>query len=173
MKINEINIEGYQTILLDRDGTINVQIVGGYVRKWKEFMFIPTVIETIASWSKHVKHIFIVTNQRGVGLGKYSEDDLSDIHTNMMTRIENAGGAIDGIYYCTSVTNEDIRRKPGRGMFDDILRDYPDVDPQKTLMIGDSDIDRKFAASCGIAFQRVDSLKQVGDKVYWVNSKCE
>ena len=170
MKINEVDIKGYDTILLDRDGTINVHIIGDYVRKWEDFEFIPNTKEMIAFWSTRVKHIFIVTNQRGIGKGKYTEEDLKDIHAHMLAEIDKAGGCIDGIYFCTSLTEEDIRRKPGRGMFYDILRDHPDVDPSKTLMIGDGDVDRDFAKNCGIDFQRIDSFKCEGNCKYWVNT---
>ena len=48
MKINEVDIRKYDTLLLDRDGTINVHIIGDYVRCWENFEFIPNVVETIA-----------------------------------------------------------------------------------------------------------------------------
>lgn len=169
MQINMVDVQGYDTLLLDRDGTINVHIIGDYVRKWEDFEFIPIALETMPYFAKHFKHIFIVTNQRGIGKGKYTEEDLADVHQKMVTEIEKVGGRIDGIYYCTSLTEEDIRRKPGRGMFDDILRDHPDVDPAKTIMIGDGDVDKEFAKNCGIAFARVDSLKREGDVKYWVH----
>ena len=170
MKIEEIDISGYDTILLDRDGTINVHVIGDYVRKWEDFEFIPNVVDTIAQWSKILRHIFIVTNQRGISKGKYTEEDLSDIHSHMVAEIENAGGRIDGIYYCTALTEEDNRRKPGRGMFDDILRDYPDVNPATTMMVGDGDVDMEFAKNCGIKGIKIDSLKKESEKYYWVNS---
>lgn len=170
MTINIVNVQGYDTLLLDRDGTINVHIIGDYVRKWEDFEFIPIALETMPYFAKHFKHIFIVTNQRGIGKGKYTEEDLADVHQKMVAEIEKVGGRIDGIYYCTSLTEDDIRRKPGRGMFDDILRDHPDVDPTKTIMIGDGDVDRDFAKNCGIAFARVDSLKREGAVKYWVHS---
>lgn len=88
----------------------------------------------------------------------------------MVEVIEKSGGRIDHIYFCSSLTNEDIRRKPGRGMFDDILHDYPDVEISKTLMIGDSDVDCEFAHNCGIDFIQVDSLKRDGNRTYWVLS---
>ena len=170
MKIEEIDISGYDTILLDRDGTINVHIIGDYVRKWEDFEFIPNVVDTIARWSNIVKHIFIVTNQRGIGKGKYTEEDLSDIHSHMVAEIEKAGGRIDGIYFCPSLTEKDIRRKPGKGMFDDILRDYPDVNPATTMMLGDGDVDMEFAKNCGIKGIKIDSLKKESENYYWVNS---
>ena len=170
MKINNIDISKYDTILLDRDGTINVHIVGDYVRKKEQFQFIPNVIDTISFWSTRVSHIFVVTNQRGIGKGKFTETDLDDIHRYMISEIEKAGGRIDGIYFCSSLTDDDNRRKPGRGMFDDILREHPDVKPEKTLMVGDGDVDRNFALNCGIDFVRVDSMKREGACVYWVNT---
>ena len=37
-------------------------------------------------------------------------------------------------------------------MWDDIQRDYPDVKPDSTLMVGDDDVDMEFAQNCSIAF---------------------
>ncbi len=170
MKLSEIKIEPYDTLLLDRDGTINVHLIGDYVKNWNEFEFIPGVLDVMPRFAKHFKHIFIVTNQRGIGKGKYTESDLADIHTHMIAEIEKAGGRIDGIYYCTSLTEEDIRRKPGRGMFDDILRDFSDVEPEKTLMIGDGDVDEEFAKNCGISSCRVDSLKKENGEYKWIKA---
>ena len=170
MKLKDISIEGYETLLLDRDGTINVHIIGDYVRKWEDFEFIPEVLEIFPKFAQHFKHIFVVTNQRGIGKGKYTDKDLADVHSKMIVEIEKVGGRIDGIYYCSALTEEDIRRKPGRGMFDDILRDYPDIDPAKTLMIGDGDVDMNFAKNCGIKGVKIDSLKKEGDKYYWVEA---
>lgn len=168
MKLSEIDIKPYDTLLLDRDGTINVHLIGDYVKNWKEFEFIPGVLDAMPLFAHHFKHIFIVTNQRGIGKGKYTEADLADIHQHMMDAIQKSGGRIDGIYYCTSLTEEDHRRKPGTGMFEDILRDYPDVDPSKTLMLGDGDVDKEFARNCGIAFCRVDSLKNDAGEYKWI-----
>jgi D-glycero-D-manno-heptose 1,7-bisphosphate phosphatase len=160
MQLKDVDISKYDTLLLDRDGTINVHIIGDYVRSWSDFEFIPGVFEALAKFAKHFRYIFIVTNQRGIGKGKYTEHDLADIHARMRAEIENHGGRIDGIYYCTALDESDIRRKPGRGMFDDILQDHPDVEPAKCLMLGDGDVDMEFAKNCGIAGMKVDSVKK-------------
>ena len=98
MKLNDIDISNYNTLLLDRDGTINVHIIGDYVRNWDDFEFIPGVFEALAKFAKHFKHIFIVTNQRGIGKGKYTERDLADIHSHMCAEIKKHDGYNDGIY---------------------------------------------------------------------------
>ena len=170
MKLSEIDIKPFDTLLLDRDGTINVHLIGDYVKNWSEFEFIPGVLDAMPKFAQHFKHIFIVTNQRGIGKGKYTEEDLADIHQHMVDEIQKAGGRIDGIYYCASLTEDDIRRKPGRGMFDDILGDYPDVEPSKTLMVGDGDVDEEFAKNCGVVFCRVDSLKKENGTYHWIKA---
>jgi len=170
MKLSEINIEPYDTLLLDRDGTINVHLIGDYVKCWKEFEFIPGVLDAMSKLAKHFKHIFIVTNQRGIGKGQYTEKDLADIHSHMKEEIEKVGGRIDGIYYCTALTDLDTRRKPGRGMFDEIVQDYPDIVAERTLMVGDGDVDEEFARNCIIDFCRVDSLKKENGEYKWVKA---
>lgn len=171
MNLNDIDIAPYNTLLLDRDGTINVHIIGDYVRKWADFEFIPGVLDALAKFARHFKYIFVVTNQRGVGKGKYTEMDLAEIHKNMCAEIEKAGGRIDKIYYCTALTEADVHRKPGRGMFDDVLREFPDVVPAKCLMVGDSNSDMEFARNCGIDYIMVDSLKKENG-VYFEEKNC-
>ena len=58
-------------------------------------------------------------------------------------------------------------------MFDDIILQYPDIATDRTVMIGDGDVDRDFAKNCGIDFVRVDSLKRDGNKKYWINAVDE
>lgn len=150
MNLLDLDVNGYDTLLLDRDGVINRLRPNDYVKYWTEFEFLPDVLEALAEWSKHFKYIFIVTNQRGIGKGVMTEQDLLEIHRRMCDEIYFYGGRIDKIYYCTALTEEDNRRKPGNGMFLDILNDYPDVARERCLMIGDSDSDMEFAKNCGI-----------------------
>ena len=146
----EIDISKYDTLLLDRDGVINVLRPGDYVKDWSEFEFKPEFLDIIPQWSRHFKRIFIVTNQRGVAKGVMTDADLKCIHNRMIEEIRRVGGRIDSVYYCTALSDADPCRKPNRGMFDKLLLDYPDTDPSKCLMIGDSDSDVKFAENCKI-----------------------
>ncbi len=150
MNLLDIDITGYDTLLLDRDGVINRLRPNDYVKCWEEFEFLPGVLEALKKWAPVVKHIFVVTNQRGVGKGVMNENDLLEIHQKMLAVIERCGARIDGIYYCTALSEEDIRRKPGCGMFLDILRDFPNLERERCLMIGDSESDMMFAMNSGI-----------------------
>lgn len=157
MTLSDIELDGVATLLLDRDGVINRLRHNDYVKCWEEFEFLPGVMEALSRFAASVPRIFVVTNQRGVGKGLMTESDLKDVHDRMCEEIRKHGGRIDGIYYCTSLTDADPRRKPGNGMFLDIMRDYPDVDPATCLMVGDSESDMQFAANSGIRGVKVDA----------------
>lgn len=156
MKIQDIDITGYETLLLDRDGVINRLRLNDYVKCWEEFEFLPGILDLLARWNKHFKHIFIVTNQRGVGKGVMTEQALLDIHKSMCADISIHGGRIDKIYYCTALIENNNRRKPSNGMFLEICHDYPDVQPDRCLMIGDSESDMEFARNCRVKGIKID-----------------
>jgi len=164
MQLVDIEVAGFDTLLLDRDGVINRLRQNDYVKCWEEFEFLPGIFEALAKWSQYFKHIFIVTNQRGVGKGVMSEQALLDIHSRMCEEIANHGGRVDKIYYCIALTEEDNHRKPGNGMFLDILNDYPDVVKETCLMIGDSKSDMEFARNCGIKGVNVEYFRTVYDR---------
>lgn len=158
MTLADVDISGFRTVLLDRDGTINRQRVGDYVKCWDEFEFLPGALEALARFSKTARHIIVVTNQRGIGRGLMSESDLADIHSRMVSAIEAAGGRIDAIYHSSAIDDADLSRKPNTGMWQQIKHDFPDIDPLTTIMIGDSKGDKEFAENCNIDFVNVISI---------------
>ena len=140
------------TLFLDRDGVINRWVPGDYVRSWNQFAFLPGILECLRAWTGRFNHIIIVSNQRGVGKGKMTQEQLDAVHKRMLAEIRQAGGCIDGIYVCTSVAENDPRRKPNPGLFEEACRDFPDITPERSLMLGDSHYDRDFARNCGMDF---------------------
>lgn len=159
--VMDINLpSGKRFLFLDRDGVINRQIVGDYVREWSQFEFIPGIREAIGRWSSEFERIFIVTNQRGVGRSLMSEASLEDIHSRMLEGIRQCGGRIDGIYVSTATDPSDHDRKPQTGLFERACADFPEVSAKESVMIGDSDSDAEFAANCGMAFVRMGGEKK-------------
>ena len=144
------SLDGIDTLLLDRDGVLNRLRPGDYVKTWNEFEWLPGALEALADAAGRFPRIYIVSNQRGVGRGVMTQEALDDVHRRMMADVTEAGGRIDGIYVSTAVSDEDPSRKPGRGLFDAILREHADVAAERTAMIGDSPSDMAFAANCGI-----------------------
>ena len=140
------------TLFLDRDGVINRWLPGDYVRSWDQFAFLPGILESLRKWASHFKRIIIVSNQRGVGKGKMTQEELEAVHARMRAEIAAAGGRIDAIYTCSELDKDHPLRKPQTGMFDQARRDFPDIIPARSLMLGDSEYDRAFAANCGMPF---------------------
>lgn len=152
MIIPDYLLQKYDTLFLDRDGVVNVWLPGDYVKTWDEFRFNQGFLDFIGKYSNSFKHIFIITNQRGVGKGVMTRQQLENIHSQMLDAIYNAGGRIDGIYVCTSVDDADPMRKPNTGMARQTMVDYPDVSMEHSLMIGDQPSDRQFAQNCGMDY---------------------
>ena len=95
------------------------------------------------------QHICIVTNQRGVGKGVMELNDLTNIHLNMQSSIEKAGGKIDQIYFCTEVDADSPGRKPNTGMAFQAQLDFPSIDFKKSIMVGNSISDMEFGRNIG------------------------
>lgn len=149
-KMDDNLSEKYETLFLDRDGVINVHRIDDYVKSWDEFEFLPGVLDALPLLSKYFKHIFIVTNQRGIGKGIMKKEELLVIHQRMKDEIENRGGRIDQIYYCTDLSNESQNRKPNTGMALQAKKDFPDIEFEKSIMIGDSLLDMEFGNRLGM-----------------------
>ena len=145
------------TLFLDRDGVINRWLPGDYVRTWDQFAFLPGILECLRKWARKYKHILVVSNQRGVGKGRMTQAELDAVHERMLAEIQQAGGRIDGIYVCTAVDESDPRRKPNTGLFEEACSDFPDITPERSLMLGDSHYDKNFAENCGMPFVLMDT----------------
>lgn len=140
----------YNTLFLDRDGVINKHLPNDYVKDWHEFEFLPEVHEALTIATTLFCHICVVTNQRGIGKGLMTERDLINIHEKMIAEIIRKGGRIDKIYYCTDLSDESPNRKPNIGMALQAKKDFPDIEFDESIMIGDSKSDILFGERLGM-----------------------
>jgi len=139
------------TLFLDRDGVINRRLVDDYVKCWDDFEFLPHVLETLNRFDKIFKHIFVVTNQQGIGKGLMTTAALDEIHRNMIREISTAGGRIDQVFYCPDLSNSNsINRKPNIGMGLKAKKMFPDIKFKEAVMIGDSLSDMQFGRRLGM-----------------------
>lgn len=146
------------TLFLDRDGTINKRLVGDYVQHWDDFEFLPGVIDAMAGLSFLFGKICVVTNQQGIGKGLMTVQQLTDIHHHMVAEITRAGGRIDGIYSCPHLAGEACNcRKPLPGLALQAQKDYPEIDFERSIMVGDMSSDIRFGAYLGMITVQVGS----------------
>ena len=138
------------TLFLDRDGVINEERLGQYVLHWGEFIFSKGVLDVFKKLSDHFGRIIIVSNQRGVGKGLMTEQDLQSIHLEMQREVEIVGGHIDKIYYCTEKDDRFYFRKPNPGMAYQAKQDFPDIDLSRSIMVGNKPSDMRFGRTSGM-----------------------
>jgi D-glycero-D-manno-heptose 1,7-bisphosphate phosphatase len=138
------------TLFLDRDGVVNYELPGTYVRNWNEFIFYPHTQENIQFFNSRFQRLILATNQRGVTRGIMSLEDLEDIHVHMIKSIEEKGGRIDRIYYCLDGDPSSPCRKPNPGMAHQAARDFPEIQLTKSLMVGNNMSDMGFGKNAGM-----------------------
>jgi len=141
----------HRAVFLDRDGVINVRLPGGaYVTNWKEFTFCAAVPEALRMLRRAGFLLIVVTNQRGIGRGLMSEDDLEEIHRRMEEELEKEGVVLTAVLHCPHDLDDLCRcRKPKPGMLEDALKRFP-VDREGSLIIGDSETDLEAGRNAGV-----------------------
>ncbi|MBK7374180.1 MAG: HAD-IIIA family hydrolase [Chitinophagaceae bacterium] len=148
--IDLTKIDNSWTLFLDRDGVINHEKEKDYIHTWDEFRFYKGVKEAMAVFAKKFRHIIVITNQRGIGKGVTRMEDVERIHKNMKAEIEKAGGRIDAVYFSPDVEDTSPDRKPNNGMGLRALKDFPDIDNAKAIMIGNTLSDMQFGRNMGL-----------------------
>ena len=145
MNLKNLDIDKSWTLFLDRDGVINKKLPGDYVKRWEEFEFLPGVPEAIRDLTEIFGKILIVTNQQGIGKGIMTEMDIEVLHDKMIKELRYEGGIINKVYHSPYLVKEkSVFRKPNPGMARKARIDFPDIDFNKSIMVGDSPSDMGF-----------------------------
>jgi len=134
----------------DRDGVINKKAFPHcYITKVDEFVFNKGIVELLSRLIQLGFEIIIVSNQRGIARGFFSEQDLHDIHTYMETSLQKQGIRILDIFYCPHNIDKCSCRKPKPGLLKQATQKY-NIDLVSSILISDSKEDIKMATTFGI-----------------------
>lgn len=126
-------------VFLDRDGVINRKAPEGeYISQWENFHVLPGVEQAIAHLNARGYKVLVVSNQRGIALGRYRHEDVKHIHEKLQAHLQSSGAQIDAIYYCPHDKDTCNCRKPQPGLFLRAFQDFPDANPENSVIIGDS-----------------------------------
>lgn len=144
VKATEKFLTSKKVVFLDRDGVINKKPPkADYVKKWKEFKFLPGAIQAIKLLTDKKYRLFILSNQSGIARKMLTEKNLQIIHKNMIREIKKEGGKIEEIYICPHGWDEGCDcRKPKPGMLLQASREHF-IDLRKSLFIGDDERDKQ------------------------------
>jgi len=137
-----------KVIVLDRDGVINHDS-DDYIKSVDEWIPIDGSIQAIAKLCDSGYRVMVATNQSGLARNLFDEYTLAHIHHMLCSMVEEAGGVIDGIFYCPHLPDEGCNcRKPGVGLLEQIELEY-DCKLQGAYYIGDSFKDVEAALKFG------------------------
>ena len=142
---------------LDRDGVINIDY--GYVYKFKDFKLRQGVIKGLQHLIKKNYHIFIVTNQAGIGKKIYTEEAFFSLHKKIKEKLEKSNIFINDVQYSPfhpkakikKYKKNSLMRKPGNKMIENIKLNW-DINNKKSFMIGDKKTDKLAAERSKIKF---------------------
>ena len=145
---------------LDRDGVLIVDC--GYPHRPDQLELIPGAAEAVKRLNAAGYVVVIVTNQSGVARGLFSEETMHGFNALLIARLAEAGARIDAVYACpfhAEAVDDRYRhpdhpdRKPNPGMLLRAIAEH-DLDPARSLMIGDQPSDMEAARRAGVAGHR-------------------
>jgi D-glycero-D-manno-heptose 1,7-bisphosphate phosphatase len=133
------DFSGIEYVFLDRDGVLNRKPPeGGYVTRWEELELLPSVPQAIAALNRSQRKVIVITNQRGIALGLFSQDDLERLHDRLGVELAAKGACLDAIYVCPHDRGQCNCRKPLTGLFEQAFADFPGARPDNSIVVGDS-----------------------------------
>ena len=145
---------------LDRDGVLIVDC--GYPHRPDQLVLIPGAAEAVKRLNDAGYVTVIVTNQSGVARGLFSEETMHGFNALLVERLAEAGARIDAVYaapHHAAAVDQRYRhpdhpdRKPNPGMLLRAIAEH-DLDPARSLMIGDQPSDLEAARRAGVAGHR-------------------
>lgn len=145
---------------LDRDGVLIVD--SGFPHRPDQLVLIPGAAEAVKRLNDAGYVTVIVTNQSGVARGMFSEETMQEFNRMLVEHLARAGARIDAVYaapHHAKAVEERYRhpdhpdRKPNPGMLLKAIAEH-DLDPARSLMIGDKPSDMEAAARAGVAGYR-------------------
>ncbi|MFF2324351.1 HAD-IIIA family hydrolase [Agrobacterium sp. NPDC058088] len=142
-------------LFLDRDGVIVKDI--GYPGKIENIDLIEGAADAIRNFNERDFHVFVVTNQSGIGRGYYDEDDYNVVRAHIKNVLRKQCAHIDderASPFFTDAIDEKYRRyenwrKPNAGMIVDLMQEW-NIDLEHSILVGDKISDIHAANAVGL-----------------------
>lgn len=139
---------GVPAIFLDRDGVIIQE--KNYLHDPQQVELIPGVAEKIKCWRAAKLPVIVVTNQSGIGQGKFGWPDYEAVHQRMLDLL-GFYRPFTAVYANahTPAESDAAWRKPNPGMLLQAAADL-NLDLAASIMVGDKLVDVEAAARAGV-----------------------
>jgi D-glycero-D-manno-heptose 1,7-bisphosphate phosphatase len=136
---------------LDRDGVINQKAAEHqYISRVEEFVFNPGIFKVLKQLQSDGYEFIVISNQRGVARGIFSEKDLQEIHNFMLSGMELVGVYLLDAFYCIHEKDTCKCRKPKPGLLLQATAKY-DINLSGSVFISDSAEDIRMGKEFGIS----------------------
>lgn len=128
-----------KAIFFDRDGIVNFRLVGEYIYQTTNFIFTPDFLKFFPIAKSKGYLLILISNQKGVGKGLMTYEDLNIINNFMNQKLLDLFGySFDDIFYSTDVNeNESWSLKPNPGMLVSAIEKW-NINKDLSWMLGDS-----------------------------------
>lgn len=141
-------------IFLDRDGVLNKSIIREGKpyppRDFKEFEWIPGVIEQCLNLKKAGYLLVVVTNQPDITSKLTNWKTVHQIHAELLKQVP-----FNAIKVCTDLEESSFHKKPNPGMLLEAAQEL-NIDLIRSWMIGDR-------------WRDIEAGKNAGCKTIWIN----
>jgi D-glycero-D-manno-heptose 1,7-bisphosphate phosphatase len=129
-------------VFLDRDGTINAKAPeGDYITRPEQLQLLPGAAEGIRILNRAGVPVVVITNQRGIALGRMDEAALTGVHSHLRALLLDHDASVDAIFYCPHDKGVCDCRKPGTLLLRRAQAFLGLTTLRHCIMIGDSSSD--------------------------------
>ena len=142
-------------VFIDRDGTLNVE--AGYIRELENLRLIEGAARSVERLNQAGVAAILVTNQTGAARGYYDEDHIKALNARLVALLEAEGAFLDDVFYCPHLAEGVVPeysevcdcRKPAIGLVEQAYEKHPELDRERSFVVGDKATDVELAANCG------------------------
>jgi D-glycero-D-manno-heptose 1,7-bisphosphate phosphatase len=136
---------------VDRDGTINKDYPDDDWRFISEPEFLEGSLEALKKIMEKDYQIIIITNQYLINDGIITLSQYTIFTEKLISQLNKSGISILDIFYCPHSKKENCDCfKPKTGLIDMALKKYPNIELDKSFIVGDSPSDVELGNKLGI-----------------------
>ena len=143
-------------LFLDRDGVLVEEVP--YLHRIEEAVLRPGTVAAVAAANARAIPVVVVTNQGGIGLGRYGWPDFARLQDWMWDQLAARDAFVNALLACPHHpegrgllrASSHPDRKPNPGMLTRAAEFLP-IDLKRSWMVGDRDVDVQAARAAGLA----------------------
>jgi D-glycero-D-manno-heptose 1,7-bisphosphate phosphatase len=137
-----------KAVFLDRDGTLIEE--RQYLRRPEDVSIFPGVASALHRLRNAGFHLFIVSNQSGVGRGYFTLDDVERVNRHLLSELARENVSFEKVYVAPEAPDSPSHgRKPSPGFLFDARDDFG-LNLSQCYMIGDKLIDLQCGWNAGV-----------------------